>query len=405
MRGGIHGGLVYFEPSAREFRRMYDYLCSGRWRAVTDMAEQEFLSHWFGRDGRWYALPPEFNFQLHHVFLSSQWWPPGGQARPSKFYQMLNDTPIIKNWHFSGEKEPVDCLYELVPGESAEVREWRIDMLAHDSMKHEWDRMDASFKANGEHLELILSVHKQATEEWLNCWEGTRKTIFTEALSEIHQHAFTFTHGDSQEIICNACGHTWAAWEDFDDQARDHVLANCPEALKDIEMAITKCPNLMLLPFTPVGKHVEGHLDYLGKVIKSWRRYAWPCEGLPIRVPQYGGAIPVEEAFDRRCDAVVKADIPMYSTPHGLLMVPPPPPPPAGEDAESSDPDREKRKHLRRLNTALDTLRKNLKQKSNEQVADDDILLKTLENVMPAKKSYMHLRDRCPWRPGEQSER
>ena len=149
--------MVYFELDAREFQDMYDYLCSGRWRAVTDMAEQEFLSHWFGRDGRWYALPPEFNFQLHHVFLSSQWWPPGGQARPSKFYQMLNDTSIIKNWHFSGEKEPVDCLYELVPGESAEVREWRIDMLAQDSMLNEWDRMDASFKANEEHLELILS--------------------------------------------------------------------------------------------------------------------------------------------------------------------------------------------------------------------------------------------------------
>ena len=113
----------------------------------------------------------------------------------------------------------------------------------------------------------------------------------------------------------------------------------------------------------------------------------------------------MEEEFDPRCDAVVKADIPMYSTPHGLLMVPPPPPPPAGEDAEPSDPDREKRKFLRRLNTALNTLRKNLKQKSNEQVADDDILLKTLENVVSAKKSYMHLRDRCPWRPGEQSER
>ena len=107
------------------------------------MAEQEFLSHWFGRDGRWYALPPEFNFQLHQVFLSSKWWPPGGQQRPSKYYQMLVDTRIIKNWHFSGEKEPVDCLYELVPGESAEVLEWRIDMLAQDSMLNEWDAVEA----------------------------------------------------------------------------------------------------------------------------------------------------------------------------------------------------------------------------------------------------------------------
>ena len=134
---------------------------------MTSMAEQEFLSHWFGRDGRWYALPPEFNFRLHNVFLSSQWWPPGGQERPSKFYQMLHDTPIIKDWHFSGEKEPVDCLFELVDGESAEESQRRIDMLAEDSMLQEWRRMHPSFKKNEEHLQLILSVHKQATEEWL----------------------------------------------------------------------------------------------------------------------------------------------------------------------------------------------------------------------------------------------
>ena len=372
---------------------------------MTNMAEPEFLSHWFGRHGRWYALPPEFNFQLHQVFLSSKWWPPGGQQRPSMYYQMLVDTTIIKNWHFSAQKEPVDCLYELVPGESDEARDSRVDLLAQDSMLHEWYRMDESFKANEGHLALILSVHKQATEEWLNCWERTWWTIFTGALSEIHQDAFTFTNEDKQEIICNACGHTWGDRTDFDHDARDHVLANCPEALKDIEMAITKCPNLMLLPFFPVGKHVENQLDYLAKVIKSWRRYAWPCEEWQIRVPQYGGAIPVEEAFDCRCDAAVKADIPMYSTPHGLLMVPPPPPPPAGEDAESSDPVKEKRRFLRRLETALKTLRKNLEKKSNDEVADDDSLLKTLENVVSAKKSYMHHRDRCPWRPGEQSER
>ena len=58
--------------------------------------------------------------------------------------------------------------------------------------------MDAAIHSNEEHLELVLSVHKQATTEWLQCWEGIWATIFREALSEIHQHAFTFTHGDSQ---------------------------------------------------------------------------------------------------------------------------------------------------------------------------------------------------------------
>jgi hypothetical protein len=304
---------------------------------------------------------------------------------------MLGDTRIIKNWHFSGETEPVDCLFELVPGESDESRDSQIDLFAQDSMMNEWNRMHPSFRKNEAHLELILSVHKQATAEWLNCWESTWKTILTEALSDIHHHAFTWAgSGAMEEIMCNACGRIWADRKDFDDQARDHVLANCPEALKNIEMAITKCPNLILLPLTPVGKHVEGQLDYLGKVIQSWRRYS------EVAFVQ-GGGLKVEEEFDHMCDAVVKADIPMYSTPHGLLMVPPPPPP-AGEDAESSDPGREKRRFQRRLETALNTLRKNLERKSNDQVADDDLLLNTLENVVSAKKSYMHHRDRCPWR-------
>ena len=86
MRGGINGGLVYFEPSAREFHMMYEYLCSGRWKAMTDMAEQEFLSHWFGRDGRWYALPPEYNFQLHHVFYQ---WPVVAAKRTAETLEVL----------------------------------------------------------------------------------------------------------------------------------------------------------------------------------------------------------------------------------------------------------------------------------------------------------------------------
>ena len=93
----------------------------------------------------------------------------------------------------------------------------------------------------------------------------------------------------------------------------------------------------------------------------------------------------------------VKADIPMYSTPHGLLMVPPPVAP-EEEDEESSNPATEKRKFLRRLDTALKTLRNNLRWKSNQAVADDNNLLATLENVVSAKKGHMHHRDRCPWR-------
>ena len=108
--------------------------------------------------------------------------------------------------------------------------QWRVTKLAHDCMDKEWHRMNTAMQVNDEHLDLILSVHKQATKEWLHRWKKTWKTIFTEAVLKMSQHAFTFTHGDSQEIKCNACGHAWGDRTDFDDQARDHVLANCPEA-------------------------------------------------------------------------------------------------------------------------------------------------------------------------------
>ena len=137
MKGGINGGMVFFKPDANEFEKMMEYLRSGRWKAYTNTAEQEFLSHWFGREGRWHAMAPEYNFQLHHVFLSSQWWPPGGQQRASKYYQMLLDNAIIKNWHYSGDEEPADCLCKLVPGDYESDKEKAIEMLAQDSMEKE----------------------------------------------------------------------------------------------------------------------------------------------------------------------------------------------------------------------------------------------------------------------------
>ena len=152
-------------------------------------------------------------------------------------------------------------------------------------------------------------------------------------------------------------------------------------------MAITKCPNLMLLPFTPVGKHVEGHLDYLGKVIKSWRRYAWQCERWT--------ETQVEEAFDPRCDAVVKANIPMYSTPYGRLTLPEPPPPeepPLDEgDPEAKDPARRFRRQFERK---MKTLGKKMQQRSIEDLLDDNELATSLEDIVSAQKSYMHHRDR-----------
>ena len=69
-------------------------------------------------------------------------------------------------------------------------------------MEENWDRMNPWMRADVDHIDLILKVHMQATREWLKRWEDTWKSIFTEALSEMSQQAFSVRR-DSKEIKCN----------------------------------------------------------------------------------------------------------------------------------------------------------------------------------------------------------
>ena len=79
MKGGINAGLVCFTPSQAVYRDMYNILINGPWKPKTQMAEQEFLSYYFGETTSWHALGPQYNFQTHQLFLSSDWNPPRGQ--------------------------------------------------------------------------------------------------------------------------------------------------------------------------------------------------------------------------------------------------------------------------------------------------------------------------------------
>ena len=65
-------------------------------------------------------------------------------------------------------------------------------------------------KENTEHLKAMQSLHQQAMKEWLCFLRRHMQTIFTAALADIQQDAFTFKHGDSGGITCNVWSHTWA---------------------------------------------------------------------------------------------------------------------------------------------------------------------------------------------------
>ena len=64
MKGSINGGLVLFDPSADTYKDMMDELHD--FRPKTKMAEQEFLSYYWGRSGSWHAMHQKYNFQIHH---------------------------------------------------------------------------------------------------------------------------------------------------------------------------------------------------------------------------------------------------------------------------------------------------------------------------------------------------
>ena len=65
----------------------------------------------------------------------------------------------------------------------------------------------------------------------------------------------------------------WGDSAEFDAEARDHVLATCPVALKEVEMFIAKCSILMALSFPPYEQDVEVRLEYLGKLSKAWQSF------------------------------------------------------------------------------------------------------------------------------------
>ena len=54
MKGGLNGGMVWFQPDSQVYEDMKNELCN--FRPHSRMAEQEFLSWYWGRNGRWHAI-------------------------------------------------------------------------------------------------------------------------------------------------------------------------------------------------------------------------------------------------------------------------------------------------------------------------------------------------------------
>ena len=146
---------------------------------------------------------------------------------------------------------------------------------------------------------------------------------------------------------------------------------------------VNRAPSSRLATIEPLPPNqVEGALDYLGKVSMSWSGIA---KKKP-HAPHLGSHWVLNE-----CDHVVlKADIPMYSTPRGRLCEPPPQPEPQSVSEEENEgrPER-KRKFSRAADRAIKTMRKKFKTMADDDIKKDHHLISTLENLLQAKKELM----------------
>ena len=112
MKGGINGGLVLLAPNEELFEEMQKELVM--FQTPTDMAEQDFLSWYFGRDGAWNALQKKYNFQVHHLYVSRGEKPPPGQVTASSYWCMMQKAADIKIYHYSSEKKPSKMLLNMI---------------------------------------------------------------------------------------------------------------------------------------------------------------------------------------------------------------------------------------------------------------------------------------------------
>ena len=173
------------EPSTTELQRMLTFLFSGEWQARTETVAQEFLNYWFSKDERWMPIPPQYNVQLHQVFLSSICEPPAHQNKLPQFYDMLQNIEIIRIWLFSDEFEPVHCLKRFAVWEAVAAVEAKVLEFTAESMRCLCMRMDKHLRNNAAHVELMQGIHAQAIKEWLRCWEQTWSAIYRHAMEKL----------------------------------------------------------------------------------------------------------------------------------------------------------------------------------------------------------------------------
>ena len=267
MKGGINGGLVLFEPSAETYedmmRELHDF------RPQTKMAEQEFLSYYYGRSGSWHAMHKKNNFQLHQMYFANP-EAPLGQDRQSSFAYMVDHPQEIRVFHFSADQKPSDILIS----EMSSVQGWlsleeHLEKHARYMMDQHGSRSE-TLQDNQEWITKIEKLLRDANLEWFEAWKRTYVNVVSFVMETAYNKMVRHMTDGGEHVYCQNCGAQWHI-DDFEEESssiRDHLLFNCPSLASEIKILVKHQTNLLTFFFVPCGAQVESKLLYLAEVYK-----------------------------------------------------------------------------------------------------------------------------------------
>ena len=277
MKGGINGGLVLFEPSQDVCKDMLGKL--EYFQTPTNMAEQDFLSWYWGRNGKWWALHKKFNFQLHQLYFSPGAEPPRGQGTPSSYWWLLQHPADIKVYHYSGDQKPSHLLLGM---DQEDVVWTKIDEELEKFLEEQEavakERRAVYFDKDTVHRGTIHQAYKTSLVQWLEMWKKTWLLLTSKVLNACWTCVIDkYWDDDTQEDrwYCKVCGEEFQEAFTADEgntKIRDHLMFNCSMMRSQVCISLDMTFDQRTLFHVPTGSNVWKKLSYIAKVLEYYEK-------------------------------------------------------------------------------------------------------------------------------------
>ena len=339
MKGGINGGLVLLEPNDQVFKEMKKELRT--FQTPTDMAEQDFLSWYYGRNGAWNALHKKFNFQVHHLYFSQGDKPPHGQDTASSYWWMMQNPADIKIYHYSSEKKPSNMLLEMPTEDVAwknieELVDKYVDEIEHTPAV--WNRISSEIWTDEDLYRRVREASRKSLECWLRMWIQTWDRLLNKTYAALFEYGMVLTDRED-EYCCLECSKAFT-YNDAVSHAemRDHLFFNCKRVRDKVWTALNGNEmnfDLRQLFYVPTGENVMKKIKYLAALVVATCEDGVRYDAPQINVLKWSPVVIENHPLYDLLPTWIENDC-SYDAMHGTLVIDEP----ATEDMELPEEDR-----------------------------------------------------------------